>query len=34
MKEFTARVSTVEFAAAASGIPSELRATCMGKSGV
>ena len=34
MKEFTARVSTAAFAAAASGVPSELRATCMGKSGV
>ena len=34
MKEFTARVSTAVFAAAASGVPSELRATCMGKSGV
>ena len=34
MKEFTARVSTAAFVAAASGVPSELRATCMGKSGV
>ena len=34
MKEFTARVSTAAFAAAASGVPSELRAICMGKSGV
>jgi len=34
MKEFTAWVSTAAFAAAASGVPSELRATCMGKSGV
>ena len=34
MKEFTTRVSTAAFAAAASGVPSELRAICMGKSGV
>jgi len=34
MKEFTARVSTTAFSAAASGVPSELRATFMGKSGV
>ena len=34
MKEFTTRVSTAAFAAAASGVPSELRVTCLGKSGV
>jgi len=34
MKEFTARVSTAAFPAAASGVPSELRVTCLGKSGV
>ena len=34
MKEFTTWVSTAAFAATASGVPGELRATWMGKSGV
>ena len=34
MKEFTVWVSTAAFAAAASGVPGELCATWMGKSGV
>ena len=34
MKEFTARVLMAAFAAASSGVPGELRATWMGKSGV